>query len=63
MCDGEEKMVNILKRGITLQQVERAQLPKILQPAGMTTERKQYLYDKIREHVWPDFRDITCPSP
>ncbi len=63
LCDGEEKMVNILKRRITLQQVERAQLPKILQPAGMTTERMQYLYDKIREHVWPDFHDITCPSP
>ncbi len=56
LCDGEEKTVNILKRGTTLQQVWHAQLPNILQPDGMTTERKQYLY-KIRQHVWPDYRD------
>ena len=61
-CDSEEKIVNILKRGITIQRVEQARLPKIITPPGMTRERKQYLYDKIREHVWPEFRDITCPS-
>ena len=62
-CNGEGKTVNILKQGITVEQVERARLPKIIQPAGMTNERKKYLYQKIREHVWPEFQDITCPPP
>lgn len=63
LYDGQEKTVNILKRGITVQQVKRIRLPKIIKPPGITMERKKYLYDKIREHVRPEFRDITCPSP
>lgn len=60
---GTEKTVSILKSGITVRKVERMRLPTIVQPPGMTRERKKYLYDKVREHVWPEFRDITCPAP
>ena len=62
-CDGEENTVSILKKGVTVKEVEEAQLPQIIQPGGMTRERRQYLFDKIREHVWPQFQDITCPPP
>ena len=63
LSDGEEKTMNILKRGITVTTVKRAALPRVIQPGGITQERQQYLYDKVREHVWPEFRDITCPRP
>lgn len=55
--------MNILKRGITVTTVKRAALPRVIQPGGITRERQQYPYDKVREHVWPEFRDITCPRP
>ena len=63
LSDGEEKTINILKRGITVRTVQRAALPRVIHPGGITRERQQYLYDKVREHVWPEFRDITCPRP
>ena len=63
LYNGEEKTVNILKRDTTVQQVKRVRLPKIIKPPGISSERKKYLYDKIREHVQSEFRDITCPSP
>lgn len=32
-------------------------------PAGMTYERKSYLYNKIREFVREESKDILCPKP
>jgi len=55
LSDGEEKTMNILKRGITVTTVKRAALPRVIQPGGITRERQQYLYDKVREYVWPEF--------
>ena len=63
-CDAEMEMsISIVKKGITIKTVEEAHLPQVLEPGGMTRERKQYMFDKIREHVWPQFQDITCPCP
>ena len=41
--------------------------PRILPPSlpapGLSAERQQYLYDKIRPFCRPDARDTTCPRP
>ena len=62
-CDSEPEEVSILKKGITVERVKEAEIPSVIGPGGMTRERKKYLYDKVREHVWPQFWDITCPLP
>lgn len=59
----EETIVPLLKRGVTIEQVKRAPLPNIIPPAGLSQERKKYLYEQIRPHVRPEFQDITCPHP
>jgi hypothetical protein len=35
----------------------------LLEVAPLTKDRKIYLYNKIRQHVDPKFRDILCPNP
>ena len=40
-----------------------ARLPRILKPPGITRERQEYLHTQITEHVWPEYRAITCPPP
>ena len=62
-CDGNEKKISIIKKEITPADIKSAPLPSAVPPAGMTRERQEYLYSKIREHVWPHYRDITCPRP
>jgi 5-methylcytosine-specific restriction endonuclease McrA len=42
---------------------ERDQLPDLLQPVGLSYERKKYLFTHIRQYV-PDYaKDILCPNP
>ena len=62
-CDGEEKTLPLLQQGITVRKVRSARLPKILKPPGLSRERQGYLHSQIAEHVWPEFRHITCPAP
>ena len=38
-------------------------LPPVLAPPGITAAQAQYLYDEVREFVYPEFRDVLCPSP
>jgi hypothetical protein len=41
-----------------------AKYPVVVEPDGLTHERKQYLYTKIRRLVRnPKKRDLTCPCP
>ena len=62
-CDTAEKTVSLLQKGVTIRAVKSARLPRILKPPGLTTERRNYLHSHIAEHVWPEYRDITCPAP
>jgi hypothetical protein len=39
------------------------QLPPVLHPAGLSSKRQWYLYDKIREFCPENVQDITCPRP
>ena len=61
--DSAEKPVSILKPGVSLAKVKRARMPAIIHPAGLTQERKKYLYEQIRPFVTPEYQDTTCPCP
>ena len=43
--------------------IKRSRIPSILHPAGLTQERKTYLYEQIRQFVTEQYQDITCPEP
>ena len=60
ICDGTEKTVSLLQKGRTILKVKSAPLPRILKPPGITRERQEYLHTHIAEHVWPEYRAITC---
>lgn len=62
-CDGEEKTLSILQKGITVRKVKSTRLPCILPPPGISRDRQEYLHSQIAEHVWPEYRSITCPAP
>ena len=61
--NSSETKVDILKQGVRLTNVKRARTPSILPPAGLTPERKKYLYEQIRQFVNEEYQDITCPEP
>ena len=42
---------------------DAADLPPVIQPTGLSLERKQYLFEKIREFCREDTRDLVCPNP
>ena len=63
VCDGTEKKISFLQKGITIRKVKSAHLPRILKPPGITRERQEYLHTQIVKHVWPEYRAITCPPP
>ena len=39
------------------------QLPPVVVPTGLSAERQQYLYDKIREFCPAEKQDSVCPKP
>ena len=41
----------------------KSDLPSIITPPGLSLERQQYLFEKIREFCPPDSRDLVCPEP
>lgn len=38
-------------------------LPKIVNPKGFSTKRKEYLYTDIREFCTEETKDLTAPDP
>ena len=60
--------VNSPERTIKLLQDDKwkpqpSDLPTVIQPPGLSLERRQYLFDKIREFCPEDCQDIVCPNP
>ena len=60
--------LNILKLGVTIQAIldayQRLVMPPVLIPSGLSAQRSQYLYDKVREYVRdPRKKDGFCPKP
>ena len=56
-----EEEMRCLLRGVWLPSPEDK--PPSIIPAGLSLERRQYLYDKIREYCREDSRDLVCPLP
>ena len=56
-----EEEMRCLLRGVWLPSPEDK--PTCIIPAGLSLERRQYLYDKIREYCREDSLDIVCPLP
>lgn len=47
---------------LRVDQVTR-ELPPVVHPSGLSSERQWYLHDKIREYCAEESRDLTCPLP
>lgn len=59
--DGKETKVKLLKDPSA--EVDVNELPSVVQPKGLSTERQWYLHDQIREFCPENDRDVTCPLP
>ena len=60
-ANGEEREVGILCPAHP--PIRKTLLPSTIKAAGLTLERKRYLYTSVREHVWEPYKDVTCPDP
>ena len=59
--DTTEEPHNLLKEGATFDYPDEH--PDVITPAGLSAQRRWYLYDKIREFYPVTDRDLTCPLP
>ena len=60
--------VNMLRRGVKVEDIRNAFqshiMPPVIKPKGLSHQRSQYLFDKVREYVHdPTKRDNMCPKP
>ena len=55
----KERCINLLKD----HSWRPSALPELIIPPGLSMERQQYLYDKIREYCPEECRDLVCPKP
>ena len=60
VCDGPVTEVKFWKGRQGLIEDE---LPPVVPPKGLTSERQWYLYDKIRRYCRDECKDLTCPLP
>ena len=58
--NGPEVMKRILKKNVNIQLGDR---PCVLEAAGLTRDRQQYLYHSVRPYVRERYQDLTCPAP
>ncbi|CAC5399423.1 unnamed protein product [Mytilus coruscus] len=58
--DQPEKRLVFLKESANLPEMFTT-LPEVIQPAGLTEERRRYLYNEVRPFVQFNFRDEFCP--
>ncbi|CAG2218216.1 unnamed protein product [Mytilus edulis] len=58
--DQPEKRLVLLKESANLPELLTT-LPEVIQPAGLTEERRRYLYNEVRPFVQFNFRDEFCP--
>ena len=56
-----EKVIKLVKDANWRPQADN--LPPIILPSGLSLERRQYLFDKIREFCPPHCQDLVCPDP
>lgn len=46
-----------------LLQMSETDVPDVINPAGLSSQRKRYLYSQVRPLVRAEFRDVLCPKP
>ena len=61
--DGEVVTLNVLTRAHLNWQPSPQDLPEEITPPGLSRERKTYLFERIREFVPEEKRDLVCPHP
>ena len=61
--DSKPQTVNILAKDHASWRPRAHDLPPQLHPPGLSRERRQYLFKKIREFCPEYSKDIVCPSP
>ena len=42
---------------------DKTELPNLITPVGLSTDRQWYLYNKIREYCSDTTKDLVCPYP
>ena len=52
----EENVISIFKKKVTVASIKRKSLPTLIPQAGLTAERKKYLYEEIRPFVSPCYQ-------
>ncbi len=63
VSDGEEKELTVLAKPHLHWKPDPNDLPQEIHPPGLSRERRQYLFDKIREFCPEESRDKVCPNP
>ena len=63
ISDGVEKSIPILNKTNQNWKPDPTILPSQIHPPGVSRERQQYLYEKIREFCPEYARDTVCPNP
>ena len=53
----------LLHRGTAIADTQKAELPDIKPPGGLSTECMQYVYKEICPHVYPECLDDLCLCP
>lgn len=61
--DSQENQISILAKDHLHWAPSSSDLPPEMKPPGLSRERKEYLYSKIREYCPPECQDIVCPNP
>ncbi len=56
-------MFNVLSKQYVHWQPSPNDLPEKVQPPGLSRDRQQYLFEKIREYCPEEVRDTVCPNP
>ena len=61
--DSGEKTIAILHKDYLHWRPTPTDLPPTITLPGLSRERKEYLFDKIREYCPPHCKNIVCPNP
>ena len=62
-CNAEGKMLTLLKKDYQGWKPRPNKLLAVVQPPGLSLERRRYLYEKIRDFVRDPHKDVVCPPP
>ena len=59
----DDRTTTILKATDDTTSMNSTTLPSVIEPAGMSRARADYLFKQVRPHYHVENCDITCPDP